>query len=102
MFFNYIKLSDGNTIIRENNSLMTIQKVLYQNKILNNLDITKRNIEMFNFCIHFDSNGDKFLFFFFFTKYIRRIYVYYTISQEIPPFIYKINNNFGHISHMKL
>ena len=50
----------------------------------------------------FDFDGDKFLFLDYQTKYIRRICVYYTISQDIPPFVHKINNDFGHISRMKL
>ena len=91
-----------NTIFEENNSPITMQQVPYQNKILSNLDIVKGNIEMFNFCVPFDFDGDKFLFLDYQTKYIRRICVYYTISQEIPPFVHKINNDFGHISHMKL
>ena len=91
-----------NTIFEENNSPITMQQVPYQNKILSNLDIIKGNIEMFNFCVPFDFDGDKFLFLDYQTKYIRRICVYYTISQGIPPFVHKIDNDFGHISHMKL
>jgi hypothetical protein len=56
---------------------------------------------MFNFCVPFDFDGDKFLFLDYQTKNIRRICIYYTLSK-IKPFSYKINNDFGHISHMKL
>ena len=90
-----------NTFFEENSSPITMQQIPYQNKILNNLDIVKGNIEMFSFCVPFDFNGDKFLFLDYQTKEIRRICIYYTMT-EIKPIIHIINNDFGHISHMKL
>ena len=90
-----------NTIFDENNSPITMQQIPYQNKILNSLDIIKGDIEMFNFCVPFDFDGDKFLFLDYQTKHTRRICIYYTLSKK-NPFIHIINNNFGHISHMKL
>ena len=95
---NYLMI---NTCFDENNSPITMQQIPYKNKILNNLDIVNGNIEMFNFCVPFDFDGDKFLFLDYQTKNIRRICIYYTLSK-IKPFSYKINNDFGHISHMKL
>ena len=95
---NYLIL---NTVFEENNSPIIMQQIPYQNKILNNLDIVKGNIEMFNFCVPFDFDGDKFLFLDYQTKDIRRICIFYTISEN-QPFIHKINQDFGHISHMRL
>jgi len=95
---NYLMI---NTCFDENNSPIIMQQIPYKNKILNNLDIVNGNIEMFNFCVPFDFDGDKFLFLDYQTKNIRRICIYYTLSK-IKPFSYKINNDFGHISHMKL
>ena len=95
---NYLMI---NTCFDENNSPITMQQIPYKNKILNNLDIVNGNIEMFNFCVPFDFDGDKFLFLDYQTKNIRRICIYYTLSR-IKSFSYKINNDFGHISHMKL
>ena len=95
---NYLMI---NTCFEENNSPITMQQIPYKNKILNNLDIVSGNIEMFNFSVPFDFDGDKFLFLDYQTKNIRRICIYYTLSR-IKPFSYKINNDFGHISHMKL
>ena len=90
-----------NTVFEENNSPITMQQIPYKNKLLNNLDIIKGNIEMFNFCVPFDFDGDKFLFLDYQTKDTRRICIYYTVSKYTP-FIHIINNDFGHISHMKL
>ena len=90
-----------NTVFEENNSPITMQQIPYQNKILNNLDIVKGNIQMFSFCVPFDFDGDKFLFLDYQTKDVRRICIYYTMTQ-IKPIIYIINKEFGHISHMKL
>jgi hypothetical protein len=90
-----------NTVFEENNSPITMQQIPYQNKILNNLDIVKGNIEMFSFCVPFDFDGDKFLFLDYQTKDIRRICIYYTVTQ-IKPIIHILNKDFGHISHMKL
>ena len=68
-----------------------MQQIPYQNKIIENLDIIKGNIEMFNFCVPFDFDGDKFLLLDYQIKLMPRICIYYTISK-IKPFIYKINN----------
>ena len=95
---NYLMI---NTYFEETNSPITMQQIPYKNKILNNLDIVNGNIEMFNFCVPFDFDGDKFLFLDYQTKNSRRICIYYTIGK-IKPFVHKINNDFGHISHMKL
>ena len=90
-----------NTVFEEYNSPIAMLQIPYQNKILNNLDIVKGTIEMFNFCVPFDFDGDKFLFLDYQTKNIRRICIFYTIS-EAQPFIHKIGQDFGHISHMRL
>ena len=90
-----------NTVFEENNSPITMQQIPYQNKILNNLDIVKGNIQMFSFCVPFDFDGDKFLFLDYQTKDIRRICIYYTMTQK-KPIIHILNKDFGHISHMKL
>ena len=90
-----------NTVFEENNSPITMQQIPYQNKILNNLDIVKGSIEMFSFCVPFDFDGDKFLFLDYQTKDIRRICIYYTMTQK-KPIIHILNKDFGHISHMKL
>ena len=90
-----------NTFFEENDSPITMQQIPYKNKKMENLEVVKGNIDMFSFCVPFDFDGDKFLFLDYQTKLIRRICIYYTLSKE-KPFIYKINKDFGHISHMKL
>ena len=90
-----------NTVFEDNQSPISEQRIPYQNKILNNLEIKKGNIEMYNFCVPFDFDGDKFLFLDYQDRVIRRICIYFTLSKH-EPYIHKINNDFGHISHMKL
>ena len=73
----------------------------YQNKQISSLDIIKGNIEMYNYSIPFDFDGDRFLFLDYESDSIRRICIYYTATKK-PPYIFKINHQFGHINYMKL
>jgi hypothetical protein len=73
----------------------------YENKNITTLDIIKGNIEMYNYSIPFDFDGDRFLFVDYESDTIRRICIYYTETKK-QPYIFKINNQFGHINYMKL
>ena len=90
-----------NTNFAENNAEISIQQISYKNKLLKNLTIIEGEIEMFNYSIPFDFDGDKFLFIDYQTSNIRRICIFYTVTKS-KPYIFKITKDFGHISHMKI
>ena len=58
-------------------------------------------IPLSNFCVPFDFDGDRFLFLDYLTKDKRKICIFYTISKK-DMYEYKIEKDFGHISHMKI
>ena len=95
---NYFML---NGIFDELNSPINIRQMSYKNKILKNLDIIEGSINMYNFFVPFDFDGDRFLFLDYQTKDIRRICIYFTLSKS-EPYIHIIKEDFGHISFMKL
>ena len=84
----------------ENCSPITSQNIRYENKQISSFGVIKGEIEMYNFSIPFDFDGDRFLFLDYESDNIRRICIYYT-EKKYPPYIFKINNNFGHINYMK-
>jgi hypothetical protein len=88
------------TIFGENTSPITKNKVNYENKVMETFDIIKGEIEMYNYSVPFDFDGDRILFLDYESDIIRRICIYYTITKK-EPYIYKIDNNFGHINYMK-
>ena len=89
------------TIFGENTSPISISNIQYENKTLSSYDVVKGEIEMYNYSIPFDFDGDKFLFLDYESDKVRRICIYYTLSKQ-PCYIYKLTKEFGHISYMKL
>ena len=75
--------------------------IVYIHKDLKNLNIINGTIEMSNYNVPFDFDGDKFLFLDYKSKDERRICIYFTLTK-IPMIVHFINKDFGHISHMKL
>ena len=82
-------------------SKIEISKTKYENKNMKNYVIVKGEIEMSNFTVPFDFDGDKFLFLDNISENERKICIYYTLSKK-EKFTCIIKKNFGHISHMKL
>lgn len=85
----------------ENTTPIIINNVQYENKTFSSYEVIKGEIEMYNYSIPFDFDGDKFLFLDYESDKVRRICIYYTLSKK-PCFIYKLTKDFGHISYMKL
>ena len=88
------------TIYGENDSQIQLNKVNYQNKNMTSFEVVEGEIEMYNYSIPFDFDGDRFLFVDYESDALRRICIYYTLSKK-EPFIYKISKGFGHINYMK-
>ena len=88
------------TIFAENNSNILLNKVSYQNKMITSFEVVEGEIEMYNYSIPFDFDGDRFLFVDYESDNLRRICIYYTLSKK-NPYIHKISTGFGHISYMK-
>ena len=88
------------TIYAENDSQIQLNKVNYQNKNMTSFEVVEGEIEMYNYSIPFDFDGDRFLFVDYESDALRRICIYYTLSKK-EPFIYKISKGFGHINYMK-
>ena len=83
------------------NSDLKILNVKYKNRNLKNYKIIKGKIQLSNYCVPFDFDGDRFLFLDYITKEERRICIYYTLS-DLDAYECVIEKEFGHISHMKL
>ena len=72
----------------------------------NNINLIKENkiqgkIQMYNFSIPFDFDGEDFLFLEYTSKGERNICLFNTVDNEYF-YKYKIEQSFGHISHMKI
>lgn len=89
------------TTFGENTSPIALNNIQYENKTLSSYDVVRGEIEMYNYSIPFDFDGDKFLFLDYESDKVRRICIYYTLSKQ-PCYIYKLTKDFGHISYMKL
>ena len=85
----------------EFNSKIVIKDIKYINKNLVDYSIVEGEIQASNFCIPFDFDGDKFLYVDFFMDQTKSINIYYTLTKK-ENYKFKISNDFGHISHMKL
>lgn len=81
-------------------SPINLNNYTYTNKNLVTFEVIKGEIEMYNYLVPFDFDGDRFLFLDYESDIIRRICIFYT-KTKIDPIIYKINNDYGHISFMK-
>ena len=73
----------------------------YKNRNLKTYKIESGKIQMSNYCVPFDFDGNRFLFLDYITKDERKICIYYTLSYE-NIYEYNIEKDFGHISHMKI
>jgi len=78
-------------------------EINYENKNLKSGEIIKGTINLSNFVIPFDFDGDMFLYIDFISKKEKFIGVEFTRSKK-EKYIYNIKDikNFGHISHMKI
>ena len=80
---------------------LKFNQVKYENRNLLNFDVIKGSIYMSNYNVPFDFDGDKFLYLEHYNKEIRCICIFSTLKEE-KIFQYFIENEFGHISFMKL
>jgi hypothetical protein len=80
-----------------------IAETKYENKNLSSGEIIKGSMDISNYVIPFDFNGDMFLFVDYKSKEEKFIGIEYTITQK-ERYVYNIKDpkKFGHISHMKL
>ena len=67
------------TVYAENDSQIQLNKVNYQNKNMISFEIIEGEIEMYNYSIPFDFDGDRFLFFVYESYALRRLFIYYTL-----------------------
>ena len=91
------------TKLAEFDDLYENSEIKYENKNLKSGEIIKGTINLSNFVIPFDFDGDMFLYIDFISKKEKFIGVEYTRSKK-EKYIYNIKDikNFGHISHMKI
>ena len=80
---------------------LRINSIKYQNRNLNTGELANGFINMSNYNVPFDFDGDHFLYLEYFDESSRSINIYKTLSFKYT-FQYMIDKNFGHISHMKL
>ena len=80
---------------------LKFNQVKYENKNLSNFEVIKGNIYMSNFNVPFDFDGDNLLYLEHYSKTIRCINIYATLNEQ-KIFQFFLQNDFGHISFMKL
>jgi hypothetical protein len=80
---------------------LKFNQVKYENKNLSNFEVIKGNIYMSNFNVPFDFDGDNLLYLEHYSKTIRCINIYTTLNEQ-KIFQFFLQNDFGHISFMKL
>ena len=84
------------------NSNIEFKEVKYENKNLKKYEVVQGKINLSNYVVPFDFDGDKFLFLDYISKKERTINVFYTATKK-EEYIYIIKDrSYGHISHMKL
>ena len=83
------------------NSKIYFDNFKYRNRNLRTFKAKSGKIEMSNFSVPFDFDGDRFLFLDYRTKEIRRICIHSVLNDK-NIYEYNISKAFGHISHMKL
>jgi hypothetical protein len=83
------------------NSKIYFDNFKYKNRNLRTFKTKSGKIEMSNFSVPFDFDGDRFLFLDYRTKEIRRICIHSVLNDK-NIYEYNISKAFGHISHMKL
>ena len=89
------------TQFAEFNSVLKFSSFKYKNRSLKTYKIVSGRIDMSNYSVPFDFDGDRFLFLDYHTKDTRKICIYYTLSDK-EMYEYKISKDYGHISHMKI
>ena len=72
----------------------------YINKNIITYEIIEGEIEMYNFLVPFDFDGDRFLYLEYKSESLRIISIYHTLTKMIGC-KFQITNDFGHISFMK-
>jgi hypothetical protein len=80
---------------------LRINMVKYHNRNLNTNELKAGFIEMSNYNVPFDFNGNEYLYLEYFDESIRCINIYKTLNHK-KKFKYLLDKKFGHISHMKL
>ena len=83
------------------NSKIYFDNFKYRSRNLRTFKAKSGKIEMSNFSVPFDFDGDRFLFLDYRTKEIRRICIHSVLNDK-NIYEYNISKAFGHISHMKL
>ena len=83
------------------NSVLKFSNYKYKNRSLKTFKIKSGRIEMSNYSVPFDFDGDRFLFLDYSSKETRKICIYYTLTEK-EMYEYSIPKDYGHISHMKL
>ena len=80
---------------------LKINSIKYQNRNLNTDELANGFIDMSNYNVPFDFDGDNFLYLEYYDESSRCINIYQTLGfRKIFQFV--LEKNFGHISHMKL
>ena len=83
------------------NSGFKLSNCKYRNRSLKSYKLISGKIQMSNYSVPFDFDGNRFLFLDYITKDERKICIYYTLSYD-NIYEYNIEKDFGHISHMKI
>ena len=91
------------TVLAEFDDKFEIEETKYENKNLSSGEIIKGKMNLSNYVVPFDFDGDMFLYIDYKSKEEKFIGIEYTSSQK-KSYFYKIKDktSFGHISHMKL
>ena len=79
---------------------VSFQTFTYENKDLSDFNVVKGEIEMSNFSVPFDFDGDLFLYLEFISKKTRKITVFSTLNKCVL-FTKIIDEDFSHVSHMR-
>ena len=85
----------------EFNSILQFSSFKYKNRNLKTFKTISGRIDMSNYSVPFDFDGDRFLFLDYSSKDIRKICIYYTLTDR-DMYEYTISKDYGHISHMKI
>ena len=80
---------------------VTKQKILYDNRNLKDYTIVTGLIEMTNYSVPFDFDGDRFVWLDNLSKNERRLCIFFTLSSQTQINI-MLDKKYGHISHIKL
>ena len=98
-------MSDNNFLLikaslTEYGTPLIYDRYTYLNKTITTYEITKGEIETYNFFVPFDFDGDRFLYLEFAPENMRSICIYYTL-MKLGPKKFQVDKSFGHVSFMK-